>query len=1684
MKICPQCGATYPDEYNVCPQDGAALPSSKATSASRVVDGKYQIVRMVGRGGMGAVYEAIHATMQRRVALKILNTDLVSNPAALERFRREALLSGRLKHPNAITIYDYGMSAVGEAYIVMEFLEGHSLSHELQQVKAMSPMRVASVLAPVCDAVHAAHIEGIIHRDLKPANIMIERLRTGETVKVLDFGIAKLAMSNPNLMNLTGTGIIGTPQYMSPEQCQAHKIDARSDVYSIGIIAYEMLVGKLPFDEPTPLATVIAQVKHKPKPIRDTRPDVPPALEAVVMRALEKSPAKRQQTAEELANDFRSVIRQIAPSQAAIHTPAGMVALPDDRPAPSAPEDSEPPDQKVTRFIQKAAAAQKEGDASASQAMRLMRDSVGVPTGVGGGEFVGRTPELGVLIAAWHSVNTRRGRPVVIFGEPGIGKTRLVEQFLVRLEDIEEAQPLFLRAKCTEQGRKIACHGVIESIRPSALAYFNPELRAVRSFTPDEEKFLTGEFLRALRSDGYGPTLNARARQSDTAKKAFFEDLARACLLLARQRGAVLFVDDAQVADELTLEFIGFLARKIGSERLLIVAASRPLGSPTELSPPLRSWLQSLDDIGGYDQIKLPPLSNSEIRLMVEGLLGARVQLPVNVALLLAEETKGNPYYVSEVVNTMIGNGQIVHSDESGWVCHDVDEFDLPESIVSLVRPLIERLDERVVDVLAHAAVIGEEFTFDLLQTVTEASEDDLLKVIEITLKAGILREMASRRDDRYLFAHGPLHRALYRRITRRRRKRLHARIAEHLEKRAPSPASSSSSLTRLDFLAGDLAYHYFRADEWRKAVEYGLEAGYARWNVYAFADAGKYFGWCAHALERLAETEKDQPSFSAEDLARYHLTYGTLLVECAHVEDAERELQRSLALCQENDLPWLGRTQAILGRLCNLSGLSEEALEYAQAGLERLRKRNDSVGVGLALMAIGESHLMRGRHKFAQEAIYEALHVAEKAGDRPGLATAKLGTAIVEYQRGNFSEALNDVKHSLAIARSLGNIFEERRALNLLGNIHLHLGQIEEAQECHAGSLRIAYALGHRHAEAASLNHLGEVFAKKENYGEALEYIQQAIGIAREVGNNAAEARYLLNVGRIRRRRGDLKSALNTLNAALLISETVETRRIEAEIQREIGEVHRLSKDFQQAESALASAVDIAREVNFPQLLWRTLYGLAQCKLENQNFDAARDAIDESIKIIGALQNDLPDDVPAGRFLVDKRPVFDFKTRLEREAALAPPKPVPPPPPPPIPAPPPVVKAAEPKVEPKIAESKATQALVTPPQPVGATTPLVSPRPPELDFEDEGPLELPKSLDALDRVAPEPPRTPRIDTGEFTLEELLDDVAEFAEQLGMGNLFTEKLSDVLTPDETPAKATVRHLPPPAAPTTPLTPLAPVQEAVVSRRDTQAMPRRSLQTVMHSVVSLESTWRDMLQTARASGDRDIERKGLTLMASALHSQGEVARARDCYQRAVQILREVNDRSGEGALLNNIGDTFRQEGRYADALAYYRLALRSAREHKNTRVIECALINAGQMYIRTGNVKDALAMLSEAQGHNETTADPQTRAEGLQALGEVRLVRKEYVVALEHSLASLESAREVGCTDVEWRALWVIARCRWGRGERADAVASADAALFVLDRLIGEANPHDEKRFIRERNDLQAVVDEWRRITDD
>lgn len=307
MKYCPICKACYEDTDDRCSKDRIFLV--EAFPGQRMVD-KYRIDALIGQGGMGTVYRATHLELDRVVALKIVLPDYVSSSETLERFRREARAAARLNHSSVITIYDFGLLENGRAYLAMELLNGRSLRDEIEKLGILSPKRTLDILKPVCEAVQAAHNAGVIHRDLKPDNIIIESSENNpDMVKVVDFGIAKLKEKSGKSMTLTGPGLVmGTPHYMSPEQCKGEELDIRSDIYSLGVMLYEMLSGQVPFDAPTPSAVIIQHAIDPPRKLSTVRRDIKPELEEVVMKALTKSRQTRQQTVMQLYEELEKSI--------------------------------------------------------------------------------------------------------------------------------------------------------------------------------------------------------------------------------------------------------------------------------------------------------------------------------------------------------------------------------------------------------------------------------------------------------------------------------------------------------------------------------------------------------------------------------------------------------------------------------------------------------------------------------------------------------------------------------------------------------------------------------------------------------------------------------------------------------------------------------------------------------------------------------------------------------------------------------------------------------------------------------------------------------------------------------------------------------------------------------------------------------------------------------------------------------------------------------------------------------------------------------------------------------------------------------------------------------------------------------------------------------------------------------
>jgi serine/threonine-protein kinase len=275
-------------------------------SVPRVIDNKFRIEQLIGRGGMGAVYRARDVRLDRLVAVKVVRADLLQDMDARRRFRREAQIVARLQHPGIVSIFDFGTFPDGGAYLVMELVRGEDLRRVLQREGALDPARAARILSAVCHAMTAAHREGVLHRDLKPENILLPAGGDVEA-KVLDFGVAKLVGDSADDTRserdptLTAAGsIVGTPAYMAPEQLRGERPDHRTDVFALGVIAYEMLSGELPFSRGS-LADVILAQDRGARPLTATAVRVPAPLQRVVMGALQVDPNRRPPSPQEFA---------------------------------------------------------------------------------------------------------------------------------------------------------------------------------------------------------------------------------------------------------------------------------------------------------------------------------------------------------------------------------------------------------------------------------------------------------------------------------------------------------------------------------------------------------------------------------------------------------------------------------------------------------------------------------------------------------------------------------------------------------------------------------------------------------------------------------------------------------------------------------------------------------------------------------------------------------------------------------------------------------------------------------------------------------------------------------------------------------------------------------------------------------------------------------------------------------------------------------------------------------------------------------------------------------------------------------------------------------------------------------------------------------------------------------------
>jgi eukaryotic-like serine/threonine-protein kinase len=762
QRFCDGCGATLSQQF--------ALPVGAPTQPEMFAGGRYRVERFLGEGAHKRVYLAHDVMLDREVAFALIGGEGLE-PGRADRVRREAVAMGRLAgHPNVVTVFDAGEER-GAPYIVEEYLEGGTVADLLaaSPSRRLGVERAVRIAADACAALGYAHGRGVVHRDLKPSNLW---LAGDGTAKLGDFGLVAALRQNASgtLARLTGEGMmVGTIAYLAPEQALGRSPDPRADLYSLGAVLYELVTGGPPFAGDDALAVISQHLRTPPVAPAWRNPEVSGPLDTLIVALLAKDPADRPQSAAEVGGAL-----------AALAAPV--------RRRPTTVEPAANP---------------------------LDRLAVGV--------HVGREREVDELCAAADVAISGRGQLVLIFGEPGIGKTRLVEE-LTTYAHLRDA--LVLWGRCYEG--------------EGAPAYW-PWIQIIRAYSVDHDPAALAETMGPGAADIAQIVSEVRRRLPGLAppppsvgeeqgRFRLFDSVATFLLTASRREPLVVVLDDLHCADRGSLALLEFLAPQLARARVLVVGTYRD----TELYAH-RSLVHSLGELARTQvprRIGLRGLNRAEVARYVAMTAGVEP----DDALVEAIHTKseGNPFFVAEIVRLLSAEKRLDSA---------VGEIYIPQEVRELIARRLAPLSAYCREALSIAGVIGRDFELRVLQAVADVDAERLLEALE---EAQAARVIDATGPGSYRFAHVLISDALVDGLSPSRRLRLHTRVGEALER---------AYAGQLEHRLGELAHHFLEAapaGDAERGVRYAVAAAEHASDRLAYDESARMYVRALGALELL----------------------------------------------------------------------------------------------------------------------------------------------------------------------------------------------------------------------------------------------------------------------------------------------------------------------------------------------------------------------------------------------------------------------------------------------------------------------------------------------------------------------------------------------------------------------------------------------------------------------------------------------------------------------------------------------------------------------------------------------------------------------------------------------------------------------------------------------------------------
>jgi predicted ATPase len=1101
--------------------------------------GAYKILGPIGAGGMGEVYRATDTRLNREVAIKVLPASFANDTDRLLRFEQEARATSALNHPNIVTIHELGEVEAGR-FIVMELVDGRTLRALIEGSLPLDALpKLGSQMAKALGAAHAA---GITHRDIKPENIMV---REDGYVKVLDFGLARLVPAGMDneaaTLQYTQPGmLLGSTRYMSPEQARGESVGAPSDIFSLGVIFYEMSTGRHPFATDSMLGTLNAITQEAPVTPSRLNTEIPAAMEILILRMLEKDERLRPTAAEV----------EMALAEIGGHSQSAASPSPVLRPR--------------TRHT------------------------------------VGREKAHAELRDALSSAFAGKGLLVCVPGEPGMGKTTLVEDFLSDLRAGTQAC-IIARGRCSERLAGTEAYlpwlEALDGLLRGADAQSRMSMLSGESIVQTTKRVAPTWYAQAMPlqpdDSSVERLLAERAASQERMKREFGALLEE----VSERRPLVLFFDDLHWADVSTIDLLAYLASKFDSMRVLIIATYRP----SDLLLAKHPFLQVKPDLqarGVCREIELEFLSRSEIEKYL-ALEFPEHRFPAELPELIHAKTEGNPLFMADLVRYLRDRG-VIAEEQGRWKLAQslpTIERDLPESVRGMIERKIAQLSEEDRRLLVAASVQGYEFDSAIVAKALELDPADVEERLETLERVYALVRFITEREFpgrvltlRYRFVHVLYQNALYASLRPTRRAQLSATVAEAL-----LGCFGKQSAT----VASELAFLFEAARDWSRAAEHYLVAANNASEVFALQEAGVL---AQHGLDMLrllpdaAECAKQELMLQAMLGQSLMVAKGYALPEVEQAFTRARELSLQL-----NDIAQLFRAEFSLAIVYVVRADYKRALDHGEQCLRLAENARHQAMLMQSHWVIGLSQCYIGQFAGARDHFEQTIAIHDAAGldsasSIYGAVLSRAHLARMLLYLGYPDQSRQVMNEAIARAERLRFPVAVANTLALAAYLEAFHHDVEKTLQLASATAWQAEEHGLPYYTAAAVLMRGWAAAMQDEE-EGIALIRQGLASYLAIGTRQQHGYFLSLLAEALNHNGRVEEGLAALEEAIDVAKETNEPYYEAELHRLRGDalVKSGSVPLSEAESCFHRAIEIARQQQAKSFELRAVMSLAR---------------------------------------------------------------------------------------------------------------------------------------------------------------------------------------------------------------------------------------------------------------------------------------------------------------------------------------------------------------------------------------------------------------------------------------------------------------------------------------------------------